>query len=288
MLVAQLTDAHLGFAQGNPRELNRLRLDDVLGALRAMDPPPDLLLMTGDLADAGDDDLSYARLREATADLPFPAYAALGNHDSRAAFSRNFPETPLADGYVQYAIEGHALRIIVLDTLEEGRHGGGFCGTRAAWLRARLDEQPERPTLIALHHPPVESALSWMSENPDAAWIARLEEAVSGHTNIVGFIAGHLHRPMVSRFAGTMLAVCASTAPQLALDVGTIDPGVPDGRPMIVEEPPAFALHVWTGRSLVTHFATANDGEVLARYGAAMQPLVQHLLAERAARVSMV
>ena len=283
MLVAQITDVHLGFAPGDPRELNRLRLDEILKTLCAMEPRPDLLLMTGDLADAGDDDVSYARLKEATAGLPFPAYSALGNHDDRAAFARNFPETPLSDGYVQYAIEGHPLRILVLDTLEEGRHGGGFCVKRAAWLRARLDEQPERPTLIALHHPPAESALSWMSERADAGWMLRLEEAVSGHSNIVAFVAGHLHRPMVGRFAGTVLAVCAASAPQLALDVGTIDPARPDGRAMVVEEPPAFALHIWTGRSLVTHFATAGDQEVLARYGPRMQPLVQHLLEERAA-----
>ena len=284
-LVAQITDIHLGFAQGDPQELNHLRLDQVLAALRAMVPQPDLLLMTGDLADAGDDDLSYARLRDATIGLPFPVHAALGNHDSRAAFVRNFPETRSAEGFVQYTIEAHPLRIIILDTLEEGRHGGGFCETRAAWLGARLAEQPQRPTLIALHHPPTESGLSWIGENPEAAWIARLEGAVSGHSNIVALVAGHLHRPMVSRFAGTILAVCAATAPQLAPDLGTIDPRAPDGRPMIVEEPPAFALHLWTGRSLVTHFATAEDREVLARYGPAMQPLVRHLAAEREAPV---
>jgi 3',5'-cyclic AMP phosphodiesterase CpdA len=283
MLVAQITDVHLGFAQGDPDELNRRRLDQVLRLLCAMTPRPDLLLMTGDLADVGDDDVSYARLREATAGLPFPVYFALGNHDDRAAFGRNFPETRSADGYVQYAIEGHALRILVLDTLEDGRHGGGFCETRAAWLRARLDEEPRRPTLVALHHPPVESGLSWMSENPDSAWMKRLEAAASGRSNIVAFVAGHLHRPMITRFAGTLLAVCAASAPELALDLGTIDPEAPDGRAMIVEEAPAFALHLWTGDRLLTHFATADDGPVLARWEAAMQPLVRHLLAERAA-----
>ena len=134
MLIAQITDIHLGFDQGNPDELNRKRLDCVLRTLSEMVPPPDLLLATGDLADTGDDSLSYARLREAVAGLPFPVHYALGNHDGRDSFRSNFPEAPMPDGFHQYAIEAGDLRILVLDTLEEGRHGGAWCETRAAWL----------------------------------------------------------------------------------------------------------------------------------------------------------
>jgi ankyrin repeat protein len=42
----------------------------------------------------------------------------LGNHDDREAFARVFQETPLVGGFVQYAIEDHPVRILVLDTLE--------------------------------------------------------------------------------------------------------------------------------------------------------------------------
>ncbi|HEY0414052.1 MAG TPA: metallophosphoesterase [Allosphingosinicella sp.] len=281
MLIAQITDIHLGFEPGNPDELNRRRLDATLRTLVEMKPRPDLLLMTGDLADAGDDDLSYAQLKEAAASLPFPFYPAVGNHDDRACFARHFPDVPRPGGFFQYAIEAGPVRILVLDTLDEGRHGGAYCDTRAAWLEARLAEQPERPVLIALHHPPVESGLSWMSENPDSAWMRRLEAVVSGRSNIVGMAAGHLHRPLVTRFAGHVLAICPATAPQLALDLAGIDPEAPDERPMIVEEPPGFALHLWTGRSLVTHFGRATDDPVMARFTPAMQPLVRHLAAER-------
>ncbi len=106
MLVAQITDIHLGFDPGQPDELNRQRLDQVLAILAALDPLPDLLLATGDIADKGNDGESYARFNEATANLPFPVYPALGNHDSRPEFIAAFPDAPVADGYVQYAIEG--------------------------------------------------------------------------------------------------------------------------------------------------------------------------------------
>jgi 3',5'-cyclic-AMP phosphodiesterase len=281
MLIAQITDIHLGFEAGNPDELNRRRLDQALRRLRAMSPPPDLLLATGDLADTGDDSESYARLKLALADLPFPVFYALGNHDGREAFRASFPEAPMADGFLQYAIEDRELRILVLDTLEEGRHRGNFCETRAAWLRERLAEAPERPTLIVLHHPPIASGLSWMTENPEAEWVKRLEAIVSASSNIVALIAGHLHRPVVTRWAGTTLAVCPSTAPQVVLDFGGIDPERPDGRAMIVAAPPGYGVHWWDGRRLVSHFDSAGDHEILARYGPQMQPLIRLLMAEK-------
>ncbi|MGA9582748.1 MAG: phosphodiesterase [Allosphingosinicella sp.] len=281
MLIAQITDIHLGFEPGDPDELNRRRLDQALRTLCEMAPRPDLLLATGDLADTGDDSLAYLCLKEAVADLPFPVHCALGNHDGRAAFRSAFPEAPMPDGFHQYAIEDRDLRILVLDSLEEGRHGGAFCGTRAAWLSARLDEAPRRPTLLALHHPPIESGHSWMTENPDAEWVERLESIVEWRDNIIAVVAGHLHRPVATRWAGTTLAICSSVAPQVALDFQPIDPAVPDGRPMILAEPPAFAIHHWDGRRLATHFDTAGEHEILARYGRGLQPLVRLLAGER-------
>jgi len=285
LLIAQVTDLHLGFDQGNEEEFNRKRLDCTLAALVAMRPRPDLLLLTGDLAEEGDDEISYGRLREAIADLPFPCFMTMGNHDSREPFRRVFPEAPAGDdGFIHYAIDDWPLRILVLDTLEVGRHGGGFCETRAGWLRARLAEAPQRPTLIVLHHPPIETGLSWMTESPDAEWVHRLGEIVAAQDNIVAMIAGHLHRAVIAQWAGTTLAVCPSTAPQVALDLMPIDPEQPDGRPMIVSDPPAYALHLWNGRQLVTHFETAEDHEVLATYTPQLQPLVRMLSAEKKGR----
>jgi Icc protein len=284
MLIAQITDVHLGFEPGNPDELNRRRLDRVLRTLGGMVPRPDLLLATGDLADAGDDAESYAALKVSLSELAIPAYFALGNHDGRDAFRGTFPNIPMPGGFLQYAIEDHDLRILVLDTLEEGRHGGAYCEARAAWLRARLAEAPERPTMLVLHHPPIESGHSWMTENPEAEWVKRLESIVSAQSNIVAIVAGHLHRPVVTQWAGTTLAICPSTAPQVALDFQAIDPEAPDGRPMIVADPPGFAVHHWNGTSLITHFDTAAEHDILARFGPNLQPLIRLLAAENQQR----
>ena len=124
MLIAQITDLHLGFDPTDPDEFNRQRLDRALAALCVFHPTPDLLLVTGDIADNGEDRFSYARYAEAIGVLPFPAWPMMGNHDSRAPFLEQFPETRTADGFVQYEIDAGPIRILMLDTLEEGRHGG--------------------------------------------------------------------------------------------------------------------------------------------------------------------
>lgn len=280
MLIAQITDLHLGFERDNPDEPNRQRLELTLEHLCTIRPQPDLLLLTGDLVHKEDDEESYRQLKAALRDFPIPCHFAMGNHDGRDPFFRCFPEVPQVSGFVQYAIEGHPLRVLVLDTLEVGRHGGGFCERRASWLEERLSEQPDRPTLLALHHPPLATGLSWMTENPQARWIERLRRIISAPGNIVGMITGHLHRPVATLWAGKPLIVCPSTSPQVALDLGTIDPDRPDGRPMIIGSPPGFALHYWNGSELITHFGFVQEDPVVARYDAAFQPVVRQIAQE--------
>ncbi|AEG51365.1 metallophosphoesterase [Sphingobium chlorophenolicum L-1] len=280
MLIAQVTDIHLGFDPDNPAEFNRKRLDQVLRALNDGPNRPDLLLATGDLTDRGDAD-SYRRLANAFSQCDFPVWPCMGNHDDRAQFAQYFPHIPQEDSFVQYVIPLEDRRIIMLDTLEPDRHGGAFCERRAAWLSARLDEDSTTPTLIVMHHPPVEVGIDWMNTHPEEAWVQRFTAAIAGRPNIQAILCGHIHRAITAPWQGTTIAICSSTAPQLALDMRPMDPEAPDNRPMIVADPPAYALHRWTDHGLITHFATADDHVMLAKFDAGMQPLVRMLIDER-------
>lgn len=280
MLIAQITDIHLGFDPDNPSEFNRKRLDQVLRTLTTMNPKPDLLLATGDLVDRGDSD-SYRRLENALSICPFPVWPCMGNHDVRETFREHFPAIPTVDRFVQYEVDAGKLRFLVIDTLEEGRHGGAFCAVRAQWLRDRLAEQPDRDTIIVMHHPPVDVGIEWMATHPEEPWVQRFTGAIDGHAQVKAIICGHLHRPISVAWRGMTMAICPSTAPQVALDLAPIDPDTPDNRPMIIADPPAFALHKWNGRELISHFDTADEHVMLAKFDAKMQPLVRALMAER-------
>ncbi|AJR23442.1 metallophosphoesterase [Sphingobium sp. YBL2] len=280
MLIAQVTDIHLGFDPDNPAEFNRKRLDQVLRALNDGPNRPDLLLATGDLTDRGDAD-SYRRLANAFSQCDFPVWPCMGNHDDRAHFAAHFPHIPQEDGFVHYAIVQDGRRIIMLDTLEPGRHGGAFCERRAQWLAARLDEDSITPTLIVMHHPPVEVGIDWMNTHPEEAWVRRFAATIAGRPNLQAILCGHIHRSAVAPWKGTTIAICSSTAPQLALDMRPMDPDAPDNRPMIVADPPAYALHRWTEEGLITHFETADDHVMLAKFDGSMQLLVRTLMNER-------
>lgn len=280
MLVAQITDIHLGFEPESPGEFNRQRLDRAIEALVALVPQPDILLATGDLVDRGDP-ASYARLRQAFAGLPFPVHFCLGNHDRRESFAQAFPEAQFIDGFLQYVIDTPELRMVVLDTLEEGRHGGAFCEVRAEWLRARLDEEQDKPTLIVQHHPPVEVGIAWMNTDPTEPWVERLGTCLKGRDNVIGLVCGHIHRAITTQWHKVGVVTCPSTAPQVALDLRAIDPDVPDGRPLIIAEPPGYALHWWNGRELITHYDTAEEHQVLAVFDPKLSGMIRHMLAER-------
>ena len=74
LLIAQITDIHLGFDAGNPIEFNRTRLDAVLREIAAARPGPDILVATGDLTEAGVVE-DYRPLRELLGELPGPGAA---------------------------------------------------------------------------------------------------------------------------------------------------------------------------------------------------------------------
>ena len=282
MLIAQITDIHIGFEPDNPAEFNRKRLDQVLHVLAHMTPRPDILLATGDLVDRGDE-ASYRRLKSALSQVPFPVYSCVGNHDLRANFSKQFPEVSCdADGFVQYEIVADPLRLLVIDTLEEGRHGGAFCEKRAAWLSAKLVEKPDQPTVIVMHHPPIEVGIEWLTTHANEPWVKRFAACIAGHKQIVSILCGHIHRNISAQWNSKTVVVCASTAPQVALELSPIDAEAPDGRPMIVADPPSYALHYWNGAELVTHFENADEHVMLARYDEKMQGLVREMMSERA------
>lgn len=280
MLIAQITDIHLGFDPDNPVEFNRKRLDQVLRHLNDGPNRPDLLIATGDLTEHGDV-ASYRRLANALSVCTFPVHMCLGNHDIRANFSAQFPEVPAVGGFVQYVLEMGAVRIVMLDTLEEGRHGGAFCETRAEWLRTKLAEDRSTPTVIVMHHPPVEVGIAWMNTHPEEAWVSNFARAIRDAPNLKGIICGHVHRSITVPWQGTAVAICSSTAPQVTLDLNPIDPEKPDNRPMIIADQPAYALHFWNGRELVTHFDSAGDHVMLAKYDGYLQPLIKQLIDER-------
>ncbi len=282
MLIAQMTDIHIGFdPDAKPEELNRIRFRNTLGRVLSAPNRPDMLVLSGDLTDHGDRE-SFEKTAALLEECDFPILPMVGNHDTREELLRAFPDCPSEDGFVHYVVEQDGLRVILLDTLEEGRHGGAFCEKRRDWLHAQLQVAPDMPVAIFMHHPPVVSGIDWMDPAPGEAWIDNFGRAIAGHEDRIQAIhCGHLHRPLSTRFQGVPLNVTPSVAPLVSLDLREISPDKADNRALITTEPPVYALHRWDGSDLVTHYETVSGWDVLAHYGEHLRPMIREMFAER-------
>jgi 3',5'-cyclic AMP phosphodiesterase CpdA len=281
MLIAQITDLHIGFGDpADPEEMNQQRLQTVLARLVEGPNRPDLLIASGDLTDSGKSD-SSERVAELLRACPFPVHAMVGNHDTREALLAAFRGTPSEQGFIHYALELGDLRLLLLDTTEPGRHSGAFCTRRQAWLADQLDSHPDTPTLIFMHHPPVESGIAWMDPALDAQWIRRFGECVEGRRQLLAIHCGHLHRQLSTGFRGIPLGVTPPVAPLVALDFNPLDPDRPDQRTLITGELPAYALHRWNGSTLVTHYQQAGEWQDIAAFDERWPAFLHKLAAEQ-------
>jgi 3',5'-cyclic AMP phosphodiesterase CpdA len=261
LTIAQITDLHITVGR-NPEveRRNVARLRQVLAAIHDRHPRPLAIIASGDLVDAGSPE-EYAALAAIFAEVEIPLFLATGNHDRRAPLLAAFPAPFTAvddDGFIQYVVVIDDLRVIVCDTLDEGRDGGAFCERRAAWLARTLDEAPEAPTVVVLHHPPIPSGIQWMDPEPGATWIGRLEAVLAGRPRVLTTVCGHVHRAYHGAFAGGIVAVSPATSLQLTLDLTPIDLRVPDGRQILLGEPPGYTLLAWDGARLTTHVCVAG------------------------------
>ena len=251
MLVAQISDLHLGA----PGHLAYDRIDTAahlaccVKHILQLAPRPAAVVASGDLVDTGTA-AEYGRLRELLAPLPMPVYLMPGNHDERSALRAEFRDHDYlpAGGTLHYAIETQVLRLIMLDTVVPGMDGGALDAPQLEWFAATLAAAPDKPALVFMHHPPIRTGISGMDEiglAPEGA--ARLGAIVSRHRQVECISCGHVHRGIETRWHGTRVSICPSTAFQSILDLAT---GQFEANS---DEPPAYQLHYWNGNEIVTH-----------------------------------
>jgi 3',5'-cyclic AMP phosphodiesterase CpdA len=267
LTIAQITDLHIT-SDKDPlnKARNEQRLRTVLRAIHALKPRPVAIVASGDLADRGEHE-EYVALKSIFDEVEIPLYLGLGNHDRRAPFRAVFPQTPVDEnGFVQYAADLGGVRLVMCDTLDEGSNDGAFCDKRAAGVQRMLQQDSHIPTIVALHHPPIMSGIQWMDPSPDAEWIRRLANTIEGRAQIRAMICGHVHRAFHGVLAGQVISASPATSIQLTLNLTPVDLRVPDGREILVDEPPGYTLLMWDKGQLTTHVCVAGDFDPAVTY----------------------
>ena len=140
MLIAQISDLHV-------KPEGRLYADLVpsnamaaaaVAQLNGLAPRPDLVLVTGDLVDAGTDE-EYAVARRILERIEIPYLVIPGNHDVVDGFRRAFADHAYlpATGALHYCVDAHPVRIVALDSTVAGKHHGDIDVSGLAWSRKR-------------------------------------------------------------------------------------------------------------------------------------------------------
>jgi 3',5'-cyclic-AMP phosphodiesterase len=254
MLICQLTDLHvrpLGRPANRVSETN-VFTERALRAVAAFTPAPNVVVLTGDLTESGlvEEYTNLAGMMRRH--LTRPVFVIPGNHDRRNTLReglghlRGVTDDP---HYIQYAIDDYPVRLVMLDTIVPGAAHGHLNHEQLHFLDRTLAAAPDKPTIVAMHHPPFLCGIAHM----DRINLHNAEEfaaVIARHRQVERVLCGHHHRPIVTRVAHAIASIAPSVAHQVALSLGPHDPAE------FTFEPPAFQLHRWTpSGGVVSHTA---------------------------------
>ncbi|MEU1468900.1 metallophosphoesterase [Streptomyces sp. NPDC005761] len=240
-LLAQISDLHL---DGSERATERATR--VMDYLRALPRPVDALLVTGDIADHGEEAEYEEAARILTA--PFPVLTCPGNHDVRPAYRKALLGEAAEHGPVNRVHHISGTAVLMCDSTIPGRDEGRLDTETLAWIDTTLTELPQdTPALIAFHQPPV----ALHHPLPDSGMLqepGQLADLLDAHPQVAAVLTGHAHTAAASIFAARPLIVGPAVTWTLRM------PWEGD-RAADRDQPPGLAFHVLDDeRRLTTHY----------------------------------
>lgn len=189
--IAQITDTHL-FADEKQDLLGLHTVQSfqvVVKRLHELRTNLDLLLVTGDLSQDGTSQ-SYSRLQSLLNPLNLPVYWLPGNHDCPDTMAK-----VLNQGWVRAdkSFQRGGWNFILLNSRVPGRVHGHLSTQTLVWLELQLKRMDDKPTVIALHHPPFPVDSRWLDSS-----ILRHPEALFAvcdrFPQVKLVLCGHIHQ----------------------------------------------------------------------------------------------
>jgi Icc protein len=243
-LLLQISDPHIGadWAGADPDECVLRAVESILD----LADRPDALLVSGDLTQNGAPD-EYRRLRDLLAPLDLEPHVLPGNHDLRGPMREAFGLPGTGGEPASHVVDLGPLRLVCLDSTIPGAEGGALDEGRVEWLDRALDTDREKPTVIAMHHPPLRTEIPTFERiGLDPQGRAALAEVLVRHCQVVRVVAGHVHRAIVAELAGRAVLTVPSTYMQAALDFTA-------PKLQMQDDPPGYAIHALRDGSLASH-----------------------------------
>jgi len=211
--ILQLSDPHLlsdpdGRLRGVPtwrsfrqvlRHLDREALDF------------DWVIVTGDLAHDEQRE-TYRRLKRTMEERNTPWRMIPGNHDNRAFMREVFPEAsrPGRD-FFSFSLDLPGWKLVGLDSRLPGFLSGRLGHPQLEWLRQELETDPEVPTILFMHHPPVPVGCPWL-DGIGLEDAGHLNRVVAAAPQVQLICCGHVHHEFRGKLGNAEVLATPSTA----------------------------------------------------------------------------
>ena len=238
MIIAQISDTHI-LAKSSDLEVSAGRAENLRRCIAHINRQGvDVVIHTGDSVQDGKAE-EYAHLREILAELEAPFYLIPGNRDRHDALRTAFDHLsylPRNGDFLHYVVEDHSIRLVALDSVDPGERKGTFCARRRAWLDETLGGEPNRPTLLFMHHPPFDIDPHYVGGYRRPQEAEDLAALVSRHPQVARLLCGHVHCLHREAWGDTV----ATTMPSIAVDLRK-------GVDAAIEDAPIYLMHVASG-----------------------------------------
>lgn len=210
--ILQITDTHL-FAGETDTLLGINTLNSyhaVLDAIVKQQLPADLIVATGDLVQ--DQSIrAYQRFTDGIARLPAPCVWLPGNHDYQPSMAKELAAAGISSS--KQVLLGEQWQILLLDSQVQGVPHGELSDDQLIWLDNCLAQQPDRHTVVMLHHHPLASGCTWLDQH-SLRNSHMLAEVLTRYQNIDAILCGHIHQDMDVMWNGIRMLATPSTCVQ--------------------------------------------------------------------------
>ncbi|MDD1793339.1 phosphodiesterase [Enterovibrio makurazakiensis] len=259
--IIQITDIHLTVpphkvsGQLNTHALFEKAIDKIEQDLPLFGDI-DAIIATGDITDHGDVE-SYELFKTQISRLNIPYLVIPGNHDSREAMLTSFPELSASstNGEINWVRSFSAFDVIGLDTVIPHQGAGALSPSTLQFLAQALAENPDKPALIAMHHPPFESGICFM-DNIGLNGADEMETLLKLTTREVRVICGHLHNSIVCSMGNATVLSSPAVASSFMTDHR---PNAPVG---FTQKPGGYMLHEWNNGFRSSYLSLSPNGDL--------------------------
>lgn len=170
----------------------------------------DAILATGDISQDHSPE-SYQRFADGIKPLAKDCFWLPGNHDYKPNMGSVLPSEQIKAP--EHVLLGQHWQMVLLDSQVVGVPHGRLSDHQLTLLDDKLSQNPERHTLVLLHHHPLLVGSAWLDQHTlkdsESLW-----SVVERHSNVKALLCGHVHQDMDVEHYGVKVMATPSTCVQ--------------------------------------------------------------------------